>query len=77
MHRLTASILDVSNEFQNKNVSIQEIVFISSPPYYLDWFEISYPNINLNQDDGPFFLQRRNGIQGKNHLEENGIDSLM
>ena len=48
MHRLTAIILDVSNEFQNKNVPIHEIFCVSSPPYYLYWFEISYPNVALN-----------------------------
>ena len=63
MHRLTARILDVSNAFQNTNVPIHERVCFSPPPYYLDWFEISYPNIPLNRDDGPFFLQCMNGIQ--------------
>ena len=48
MHRLTARILDVSNAFKNKNVPINEIVRDSPPPYYLDWFETSYPNITLN-----------------------------
>ena len=36
MHRLTASILDVSNVFQNTNVTIHEILCVSPPPYYLD-----------------------------------------
>ena len=66
MHRLTARILDVSNEFQNTNVPIHERVCVSPPPYYLDWFEISYPNVPLNRDDGLFFPQCMNGIQGKN-----------
>ena len=48
MHRLTSRILDVSNEFRNKNVTIHERVCISQPPYYLDWFEISYPNVPIN-----------------------------
>ena len=65
MHRLTASILYVSNELQNKNVTINERLCVSTPPYYLDWFEIFYRNIILNQDYGPFFLQHMNGIQGK------------
>ena len=63
MHRLTGSILDVSNAFQNTNVPIHEIVCVSPPPYCLDWFERSYPNVPLNRDDGPFFLQCMNGIQ--------------
>ena len=63
MHRLTARILDVSNAFQNKNVPIHEIVCVSPPPYYIDWFEESYPNVPLNRDDGPFCLQFINGIQ--------------
>ena len=48
MHRLTARILDVSNTFQNKNVPIHEIFCFSPLPYYIDWFEISYPNLPLN-----------------------------
>ena len=44
MQRLTVSILDVSNAFQNTNVTIHKIVCVSPPPYYRDWFEISYPN---------------------------------
>ena len=54
MHRLTARILDVSNSFQNTNVTINERVCVSPPPYYLNWFERSYPNVPLNRDDGPF-----------------------
>ena len=64
MHRLTNRILDVSNAFQNTNVPIHEIVCVIPPPYYLDWFEILYPNVSLNRDDGPFFLQCVNAIQG-------------
>ena len=48
MHRLNDRILDVSNAFQNKNVPIHERVCVSPPHYYLDWFEISYPNVPLN-----------------------------
>ena len=66
MHRLTARILYVSNAFQNTNVPIHERVCVSTPPYYLDWFERSYLNVPLNQDDGPFGLHCINGIQGKN-----------
>ena len=49
MHRLTARILDVSNVFKNTNVPINEIVWVSPPHYYIDWFEISYPNVPLNR----------------------------
>ena len=34
IHRINARILDVSNEFQNKNVPIHERVCVSPPPYY-------------------------------------------
>ena len=64
MHRLTARILDVSNAYQNANVTIHERFCVSSPPYYIYCFEISYPNVTINRDDGPFFLQFMNGIQG-------------
>ena len=48
IHRLTARILDVSNAFQNTKFPINERVCVSTPPYYLDWFERSYPNVPLN-----------------------------
>ena len=66
MHRLTARILDVSNAFQNTNVPIHEWFCVSPPPYYLDWFERSYPTVPLNRHDGPFCLQCINGIQVTN-----------
>ena len=69
MHRPTARILDVRNAFQNKNVHIHERVYVIPPPYYLDWFEIYYPNVSLNQYDGPFFLQCMNVIQGTKPAE--------
>ena len=64
MHKHTAKILYVSNAFQNKKVPIHERVFVILPSYYLDWFEISYPNVPLNRDDGPFCLHFMNVIQG-------------
>ena len=64
MHRLTARISDVSNASQNTNIPINEIICVSKPPYYLDWFERSYPNVPLNRYYGLFFLQCMNGIQG-------------
>ena len=48
MHRLTTRILDFSNAFHNKNVSIHERFCVNPPTYYIDWFERSYPNITLN-----------------------------
>ena len=63
MHRLTVRVIDVSNEFKNKNVPIHERVCVSPLPYDLDWFERSYPSVTLNQDDGPFFIQYINNIQ--------------
>ena len=77
MNILTARILDVNNSFQNKNVPTNERVCVSPPPYYLDWFEISYPRVPINRYYGPFCLQCMNVIQGKIQLEDNVIDSLM
>ena len=65
-HRINVRILDVSNVFPNRNFPIHERVCVSTPPYYIDWFEISYPNVPLNRDYGPFFLQCMNGIKGEN-----------
>ena len=64
IHRLATRILGVSNAFHNTNVPIHERVCVSPPTYYLDWFEIFYHNVPINLDDGPFFLQCMNGVQG-------------
>ena len=60
MRRLTSSTLNVSNIGQNTNVPIHEIVCVSSPSYFLDWFEISYPNVPLNIDEVTFCIQCMN-----------------
>ena len=57
-------LLMVSNVFQNTNVPIHKRVCVITPPYYLDWFDRSYPNVSLNRDEGPFCLQCMNWIQG-------------
>ena len=77
LHRITLMILDVSNSFQNRYVLIHEIVCVITLPYYLDWFEISYLNIPLNRNYGPFCLQCMNLIQGKIHMEDNVIDYFL
>ena len=64
-NRPTAWILDSRNAFHNTNVPIHEIFCVSTPPYYLDWFLISHPNVPLNRDEGQFCLQWMNGIQGE------------
>ena len=64
MHRHTANILDVINAFQNKNVPIYERVCVSPPLYYIDWIEISYPNVTLNGEEGQLCLQQMNRILG-------------
>ena len=64
MHRLTVRILDVSNELQNKNVPIHEIVCVIPPTYYINCLENSYHNFPFNKDNGPFCLQCMNGIKG-------------
>ena len=65
MHIITSRIIYVSNASQNTNVPINERVCVSPPPYYLDRFEKYYPNVPINWDDGPFFLQCMSGFQGK------------
>ena len=66
MHIFTARIFDVSNTSHNRNVSINEIVFVSPPRYYMKWFEKYYLNVPLNWYGSPFSLQYMNGIRGKN-----------
>ena len=63
MNRLTARILDVSNAFHNKTFPIHEKLFVSPPPYYFNYSEISYPNVPLIRDSGPSFTQCICGIQ--------------
>ena len=77
MHRLTTSILYVSNAFHNKNIPIREIVYVSTVHYYLDWFEKYYSNVPLNQNDGSLFIQCMNLIQGGGKIDDNGIGYLM
>ena len=62
MHRFTDRVFDARNALQNMNVPTHERVCVSPPPYYLDWFEKSNPNVTLNRDDGPFFLQCMNRV---------------
>ena len=64
IHIFTASILDNSSSFQNTNVTIHEIVCVGPPPYYMAWFQKSYPNSPLNRYYGPFCPQFTNGIMG-------------
>ena len=62
MHIINAIILDVSNDLQNTNILIHEIVSVGPPPYYLEWFEKYYPNVTPNRDDVPFCIKLMNGI---------------
>ena len=62
IQRLTARVLDVSNKFQNKKFPIHERVCFITPPYHLDYCENYYPNVPLNRDYGPFFIQIMNVI---------------
>ena len=55
MHRLSVRILDVSNAFQNTHVPNHERVCVSPPPYYIEWFERSHPNVPLNRDESTFY----------------------
>ena len=64
MHRITTIILDVSNDFHNTDYPIHERVFVILQPYYLDWFEKTYPYIPLNQDYIHLFLKCVHIIQG-------------
>ena len=47
VHLLTDRVY-VGNAFQNTNTPINEIVCVIQPPYYIDWFEISYPILPFN-----------------------------
>ena len=64
MHRITASILDVSNAFHNTNVPIHKIFFSIPPPYYLEWFGKYDSNVPQNIDGSASFIRRVNWIQG-------------
>ena len=77
MHRLTDIILDVINALHNTNFPIHERVCVSPPHYYLDWFEKSYPNIPLNQCEGPFFFNAWIEFREQKHPDDNGTKSLI
>ena len=64
MHSITDSILDVRNAFQNTNVPIHDRVCVSTPPYYIDWFERSCSSVTHNRYYGPFLILFMNAIQG-------------
>ena len=57
-------MLDISNAFQTANSPIPEIVCVSQPPHYLDWFETFHPNVPINWDKNDSCLQFMNGIKG-------------
>ena len=63
IHRLITRVLYVRNDFQNKNVPVKEIFFITPYPYYLDLSDKSYPNFPLNRDNGSLCLKRINRMQ--------------
>ena len=48
MHRLTYRVLVVRNVFWNTNDPINERVYVSQLPYYLDWFEKYYFSVPFN-----------------------------
>ena len=77
MHKLTDRILDSSNTFRNKNVPIHEIVCVSPPPYYIDWFEKCYPNATLNRNKVHFVFNSRMEFREHNHPDDDGFVSLM
>ena len=64
MHRITAIILDVINVLPNINVPIHKRFCVIPLPYYMGWFEISYPSITINKYYGQLFLKIMNGIHG-------------
>ena len=79
MHRLTARILDVSNEFHNTTVPTNQRFCVSKIIYYLHWFESYFSNVPLNQDYGQFIFQYMNVIQGRKPSEGqyNGLVSAV
>ena len=48
MHRLTKRTLYVINAVQNINVTINEIFFVITTPYFMEWFEKHHPIIPIN-----------------------------
>ena len=65
----------MSHAFQNTNYPICQRFFVSTPPYYLDWFFNSYSSVPTNQDDGPFCPQVVNLIQGTKPSKKNAMES--
>ena len=62
---LIIGILDVVNCFQNTLVAINERLVVTTPPYWMDWFKLRYPECKLKQDpNDKYVIQICNGIQG-------------
>ena len=46
------------------------------PPYYLQWWNIRYPNDAIDPDKGPFAMQAAQKIQGKPHAGNRWKENL-
>jgi hypothetical protein len=63
---LTLHVLDISNAFQNSIIfDPDERVYLSLPPFFLDWFHPQWPDYNLpSQDPTKLAIQCLKSIQG-------------
>ena len=57
-------IIDVKNCFQCDAIEPHERLFITTPPCYIEWFKMRYPNIKIPEAD-KYVLQTLNGMQGR------------
>ncbi len=63
---MTLRVLDISNAFQNSVIfDPEERVYLSLPPFYLDWFHRQWPDYKLpSLDPSKLALQCLKSIQG-------------
>ena len=57
-------VLDVVNCFQNTATPIESRVFVTIPPYYIEWYNSRFPEAPLEDDGSGYVLQTINGMQG-------------
>ena len=65
---LILGLMDVENCFQNVVKEVEKRVVVTTPPFFMQWFKLRYPDIKIQDDDGKYVLQINNGIQGDREI---------
>ena len=57
------SVVGIVNFFQNTIRDTKEKDYMHLPPYYLEWFNFTYPNVKVTLDKGRLVVQLFNVCQ--------------